>query len=917
MLAQPSARTLFEIGNAKLAEIRDSRLLRLAWAMALTAVLSVTLMIAELLVAFDLVVPVVLLPDGTEVRDYEHASADMVDSGTTVALKVALLVLSIVQCLIVLAYYRVRVHRAGQAGRTLTLTRERKQQLALELAVNLFHPVPGVFRGRWDLLGLAMTLRLYSVVRLVHYGSSFYKDRVKYQLSAERGVCLTTRKIDVNWSASLKAGFESHPGRFTFVLLAMGYFGAAFLVFATERLSQPEVFASFSNVLWFAFVTMTTVGYGDMSPTSTFGRLATVFMGLVGIVLSALFVGTVTNKLALTYHQSRTLNAMKLHSLTKSHRRSAARYILYVWRDYRGDRGAGAGGRGSHDDGDVVLGIRGSGSGSGSGINSAGNNNATRPGQPRSSASSIGGMVVNEVVATATDVKNAFRDKVNNNLGGRSSRRMTDAVFRRRYGEVVHAFREAGEALRMHNRDKLAATDPILLSLRDLGERLGDVEDSVYAIECMVRGLSGIPLREDVDAAADAEAAAAKRHDEYGNPKGSGGGGGAHKDKRSNTGSSSGKHGKEPRGSAALAASPSSSGRKPVKASKHASDLRRHKTFPSSPLRYASGGYAPSEYGLKQFFFHQRMQRMQRLRARKERMEAWGRTRVSASVDRERAAVRARLESIESRGSRDDSGAPRSGELFNNNGESVVAPRRRRQSSSRDLANPNPNPNNNVPPNTVMTDTAVSGPAAGATAEAAAAAAAAAAALPSTDGGGDHHPGPDAADADITTSPGADIGDKLGIKDASVIRKAKRLAMRLHVAAHVIADRKAKDAASAEKLDRKQRRRDRKREERRLAREGQQDLDGGDGDAATSSSSLASSSSSTASSSSSGSSSLSSSAAASPHGITAEVGPSSTSDTTSPERVPDPRRRARRERRKGAKEDKRKLLEQLEEATTS
>ncbi|XP_031555996.1 uncharacterized protein LOC116292781 [Actinia tenebrosa] len=50
---------------------------------------------------------------------------------------------------------------------------------------------------------------------------------------------------------------------------------------------------------WWAFVSMTTVGYGDKTPKSIFGRVFGVIWILVGIVIVAMFTATVTNALTL------------------------------------------------------------------------------------------------------------------------------------------------------------------------------------------------------------------------------------------------------------------------------------------------------------------------------------------------------------------------------------------------------------------------------------------------------------------------------------------------------------------------------------------------------------------------------------------------------------------------------------------
>lgn len=50
----------------------------------------------------------------------------------------------------------------------------------------------------------------------------------------------------------------------------------------------------FSDGLWWAFVTTTTVGYGDLSPNTTAGRIIAVFLMLIGIGLVSSLTSTIT-----------------------------------------------------------------------------------------------------------------------------------------------------------------------------------------------------------------------------------------------------------------------------------------------------------------------------------------------------------------------------------------------------------------------------------------------------------------------------------------------------------------------------------------------------------------------------------------------------------------------------------------------
>ena len=53
-------------------------------------------------------------------------------------------------------------------------------------------------------------------------------------------------------------------------------------VYYFEHKAQPEAFASVFHSLWWAVVTLTTVGYGDLTPVTVGGNVFTFFVLIVG-----------------------------------------------------------------------------------------------------------------------------------------------------------------------------------------------------------------------------------------------------------------------------------------------------------------------------------------------------------------------------------------------------------------------------------------------------------------------------------------------------------------------------------------------------------------------------------------------------------------------------------------------------------
>lgn len=67
-------------------------------------------------------------------------------------------------------------------------------------------------------------------------------------------------------------------------------FGATALYWA-ERQVQPEAFGSIPRALWWSIITLTTVGYGDVSPITPVGKFLASIVALGGIGLVAMPTG--------------------------------------------------------------------------------------------------------------------------------------------------------------------------------------------------------------------------------------------------------------------------------------------------------------------------------------------------------------------------------------------------------------------------------------------------------------------------------------------------------------------------------------------------------------------------------------------------------------------------------------------------
>ena len=70
-----------------------------------------------------------------------------------------------------------------------------------------------------------------------------------------------------------------------------------------ERDAQPDKFGSIPAAMWWAIVTLTTVGYGDVVPVTLLGRIVAGFTMLMGVMMLALPIGIVANAFADEIHK--------------------------------------------------------------------------------------------------------------------------------------------------------------------------------------------------------------------------------------------------------------------------------------------------------------------------------------------------------------------------------------------------------------------------------------------------------------------------------------------------------------------------------------------------------------------------------------------------------------------------------------
>eukprot|EP00760_Papus_ankaliazontas_P009523 PhM_4_TR14095/c0_g1_i3/m.49860/K04944/KCNN3; potassium intermediate/small conductance calcium-activated channel subfamily N member 3 len=169
--------------------------------------------------------------------------------------------------------------------------------LLIEIIVHVPHPLPG---KDWDEISLYfmgwMFVRVYTILRVLAYNHMAYSMR--FEIFGKQAAKFP--KVDVGWPMMIKIIFLQNSGTFFLATLWYVVFWVSFTVYIAERAANQEDFEKYTHCLWFTFVTGSTIGYGDMTPFTTLGKLAAVVAGVFGVVIANMVAAILAVRFAAT-----------------------------------------------------------------------------------------------------------------------------------------------------------------------------------------------------------------------------------------------------------------------------------------------------------------------------------------------------------------------------------------------------------------------------------------------------------------------------------------------------------------------------------------------------------------------------------------------------------------------------------------
>ena len=186
--------------------------------------------------------------------------------------------------------------------------KDNASSLLSELVIHGFHPLPTMGWEDVSLYFMAlMFMRAYTVFRIIAYYHPGFPMR--FEIFGRQQDKFPT--VSIKWGTFVKVIFLEQSIACFFVSFVYALVSSAFVVFIAERDSErKEHFSMYTHCLWFCFVTASTIGYGDMVPWTTLGKITAVGVGVIGIVLANMIAAILAGRFAPSAAQSEIMNTM-------------------------------------------------------------------------------------------------------------------------------------------------------------------------------------------------------------------------------------------------------------------------------------------------------------------------------------------------------------------------------------------------------------------------------------------------------------------------------------------------------------------------------------------------------------------------------------------------------------------------------
>jgi hypothetical protein len=212
-----------------------------------------------------------------------------------------------------------------------------RYKFLLEVLVHVLHPVMLIedsaawLQTVYEILECFIFIRLYLLFRIIYIHSYIFRYRADIVKSNRE---LQRSGYAISAGSVFKVTFYNYPGPVMMGLTSLSVLVFGFWIFVIERNGNPQ-FENIGDCIWFVWVTLSTVGYGDMSPTSITGKITVIFIVLTSLFIMTIFSGIVTNLLTPTREQKYVQQYLAMKKADHSHRVAAKKLIWVAYQTFK------------------------------------------------------------------------------------------------------------------------------------------------------------------------------------------------------------------------------------------------------------------------------------------------------------------------------------------------------------------------------------------------------------------------------------------------------------------------------------------------------------------------------------------------------------------------------------------------------
>ncbi|XP_072176704.1 uncharacterized protein [Diadema setosum] len=211
---------------------------------------------------------------------------------------------SVLMCIILIIHYHFQcryliiVHQLPTNA--TVITSPLRNSFLLELLLCFVHVPPYFDALVPSELQLSVFLRLYLTAR-------YMKEHNEMMRTKSTRFLASVLKTELTSGYLIKTFFLKRPFVMITICYILNLVGSGYLVFAMDRYDNPSHHNSFLDTVWMQAVTMTTLGFGDVTPDSLLGRAFVSFSAVCGIFLMALLISVIHEGLQLTQQEKRII----------------------------------------------------------------------------------------------------------------------------------------------------------------------------------------------------------------------------------------------------------------------------------------------------------------------------------------------------------------------------------------------------------------------------------------------------------------------------------------------------------------------------------------------------------------------------------------------------------------------------------